>query len=199
MKARQHATRRKRTAAYERRKKTAYHEAGHAVIGRVLTLPCGEASIKRNYAERTEGHSITPSPHACEWAWEKRGKVRGDNAVWHARIITLMAGAESEKACLGQEALGDDDDRYQILLMFDEIRSSRTDWESYEARLRAMTGMLVRRHQARIRRVAQALLAKRRLSTEELDRLVGRSVADVKVNAPRLLEMHAQAEAEQWR
>ena len=56
-----------------------------------------------------------------------------------------------------------------------------------------MTRMLVQRHQARIRRVAQALLAKRRLSTEELDRLVGRSVADVKVNTPRLLEMHAQA------
>jgi hypothetical protein len=85
-----------------------------------------------HHAERTEGYSHTPDPWACLWAWEKRGKDRGDNAVWHARIITMMAGAEAEKACLGQEALGDDDDRYQILLMFDEMRSSRTDWDSYE-------------------------------------------------------------------
>jgi ATP-dependent Zn protease len=36
---------------------TAYHEAGHAVIGRVLTLKCGEATIKPNYRTRTAGLS----------------------------------------------------------------------------------------------------------------------------------------------
>ena len=53
--------------------------------------------------------------------------------------------------------------------------------------------MLVRRHQVRVKRVARALLAKRHLCTEEIDRLVGRSIADVKVNAPFLLAMHAQS------
>jgi hypothetical protein len=47
-----------------------------------------------------------------------------------------------------------------------------------------MTRHLVRHHRARIERVAQALLDQRTASAEELDRLVGRSVADVKVNAP---------------
>ena len=53
-----------------------------------------------------------------------------------------------------------------------------------------MTRMLVRRHRARIERVAAALLERKTLSREELDRLVGRSVDDVKVNAPFLLLMH---------
>jgi hypothetical protein len=57
-----------------------------------------------------------------------------------------------------------------------------------------MTRMLVRRHRARIEHVAEALLAKTTLSAADLDRLVGRSVADVKVNAPFLLAMAADDE-----
>jgi hypothetical protein len=50
-----------------------------------------------------------------------------------------------------------------------------------------MTRMLVRRHRILIKRVAKALLAKNSLSARELDRLIGRSVDDVTVNAPFLL------------
>jgi len=35
-----------RLSRMNRKRKTAFHEAGHAVIGRVLMLPCGPASIK---------------------------------------------------------------------------------------------------------------------------------------------------------
>ena len=35
--------------------RTAYHEAGHATIGRVLTLPCGQATIEPNVKEMTAG------------------------------------------------------------------------------------------------------------------------------------------------
>jgi hypothetical protein len=51
-----------------------------------------------------------------------------------------------------------------------------------------MTRMLVRRHRVLIARVADALIDRTTLSAEELDKLVGRSVDDVKVNAPFLLE-----------
>jgi hypothetical protein len=37
---------------------TATHEAGHAVIARVLTLACGGASIQPDYANGCAGHSI---------------------------------------------------------------------------------------------------------------------------------------------
>ena len=43
-----------------------------------------------------------------------------------------------------------------------------------------MTHMLVRRHRRLIARVAKALLEQTTLTGEELDRLIGRSVADVK-------------------
>jgi hypothetical protein len=53
-----------------------------------------------------------------------------------------------------------------------------------------MTQMLVRRHSARIERVARALLAKTKLSAKQVDKLAGWSVDDVRANAPFLLAMH---------
>jgi hypothetical protein len=58
-------------------------------------------------------------------------------------------------------------------------------WDRVEPRLRAMTRMLVRRHRVLIERVAKALLVRETLSGKQLDEMVGRSVDDVKVNAPR--------------
>jgi hypothetical protein len=101
-----------------------------------------------------------------------------------------MAGAEAEREILGRCRGGDGDDRYQIALMAEEL-SRGTDWTKLEPRLRAMTRMLVRRHRALIERVAKALLARTTLSASRLDKLVGRSVNDVKVNAPFLLQMPA--------
>ena len=73
------------------KRKTAYHEAGHAVLGRVLTLVCDSATIKPDHD--SAGHSLTHDPWASIYEWEKRGKVREPDAVWHARIIGFMAGA----------------------------------------------------------------------------------------------------------
>jgi ATP-dependent Zn protease len=172
----------------KRLRETAYHEAGHAVIGRVLTLDCGGATIKPDH--ESAGHSITEEPFACIYAWEKRGKVREPVAVWHARIITFMAGAEAVAVLLGSVSLGDGEDRYQIATMAEELYEV---WDRIEPRLRAMTRMLVRRHRALIERVAEALIDRTTLSRDELDKLVGRSVDDVKVNAPFLLQMHRSA------
>jgi hypothetical protein len=159
---------------------TATHEAGHAVIARVLTLACGSASVVRDNDEGHAGHSITEDPFQCVREWEKRGKVRFiDDAVWHARIIALMAGAEAEV----------------VLLQSTEGATVTTDTRSNQwqrnskAGARAMTRMLVRRHRLLIERHAAALLEQKTLRREELDSLVGRSVDDVKVNAPFLLMM----------
>ena len=107
----------KRPQILNSRKATAYHEAGHAVIARVLTLASGRASIRPNFIKGTAGFHITHEPYTCMSAWEKRGKVRQSDAVFHARIVTYMAGAETELELLGRQAIGDGDDRLQIALM----------------------------------------------------------------------------------
>jgi len=164
-------------------RETAYHEAGHAVIGRILALPCGEATIEIDHD--SSGHSVTADPWAIISEWERRGKARGYDAAWHARIMTYMAGGEAQTALFGSTPEGDGDDRYQIELMAEEL----DHWAALEPRLRKMTRMLVQRHRARIERVAEALLEQTTLTAEQLDELVGRSVNDVKVNAPWLLAM----------
>jgi hypothetical protein len=181
---------RKRPA--KRRRHTAYHEASHAVIGRVLTLYCEGATIKPDYVAREAGHAICRDHWDCLHEWDMRGKVRDNaDAVWHARIITYMAGVEGEMALLGATNDGDGDDRYQIEMMAEQLSNCK-DWNKLEPRLRAMTRMLVRRHQALIERVANTLLRKTTLSGVQLDRLIGRSVNDVKINAPWLLAIHRQ-------
>jgi hypothetical protein len=105
-----------------------------------------------------------------------------------------MAGAEAETELLGLQAVGDGHDRDQIELMAEELTSNRS-WSELEPRLRRMTRMLVRRHRARIERVAEALLAKTKLSAKQVDKLAGRSVDDVKVNAPFLLAMHCMSDS----
>jgi ATP-dependent Zn protease len=176
----------------KQRRATAYHEAGHAVIGRVLALPCGRATIRPDYEEGVAGQALTEEPYTCLREWEKRGKVRDAAAAWHGRIIVYMAGAEAEMELLGSEAIGDGYDRLQIALMAEEIPAGETFWERLEPRLRAMTRMLVRRHRVLIEQVAKALLARSTLSAKSLDKIVGRSVDDVKANAPPLLALYRQ-------
>ena len=156
----------------------ATHEAGHAVIARVLTLVCGGASIQPDYDDGCAGHSIIADPLMTESVWDKRWKLRTGEAVYRARIIADMAGTEAETELLGATEGADGDDRYQIDLMAEQL--DRCDLD----RLRAMTRMLVRRHRHRIERVAAALLTKRKLSGRQIDKLAGRSIADVPDRLP---------------
>jgi hypothetical protein len=154
-------------------------------------MKCGHATIKPD--ADSAGHHICFDPYQTLYEWERRDKVRNsESAVWVGRILTVMAGAEAvAEPCTHRSGdhVGDGDDRYQIALMLENLNPP--DADRYEARLRKMARMLVRRHRERIERVADALLKRGRLSAKQLDRLTGRSVADVKVNAPLLLTMHS--------
>jgi len=88
---------------------TAYHEAGHAVIGRVLRLACGYASIKpyadflRDWAGSAKIHD--PWTTVTDWGLDVaanpvrfRRKLR---AAFRGTIVALMAGEEAERELYG--------------------------------------------------------------------------------------------------
>jgi hypothetical protein len=101
------------------------HEAGHAVIGRVLGMVCGGATIQCD--DSSDGHAVTADPWAVMHSWEQRQKFRDSASAFRGRIIAFMAGREAEIECLGFCRGGDDDDRYQIALMMEGARIPGTD------------------------------------------------------------------------
>jgi hypothetical protein len=176
------AMQRNRSAAALRR--TAIHEAGHAVIGRVLDLDCGPVSVEPD--EDSTGHAVTADPWQTAARWDRefferaerdprlflqgRGPRQYEDAVF-ARALMLMAGAEAEIEFLGRCAPGDDDDRKWIVDCIREIERA-DDWDRYEARLRRQCRRLVRRHRAGIDRIAQELLRRRKLEGDEVTALL---------------------------
>jgi ATP-dependent Zn protease len=81
---------------------TAHHEAGHAVVGRVLGLTCGGVTIVPNYDEMTAGVSVTQVETSIS-DWEARGRWRFES-MYRASIFILMAGREAEIVCLGHDS-----------------------------------------------------------------------------------------------
>src|SRR2546430_15746429 len=86
--------RRKARRSSAQRKATAYHEASHAVIGRVLTCVCGGAKIKTS--KRGRGKGITPPP---DTKGERRGKKRGDTGACHPQSFGKKAGGGVPGVC----------------------------------------------------------------------------------------------------
>ena len=164
---------------------TAIHEAGHAVIGRVLDLACGGATIMPNEAEGEAGHAIFGDPYQSYGVWDDRyvtaafnGKLptiyRTLGMAYRARIITLMAGAEAEAVICGRRAVGDGDDRRQIEMMAASSDSEipEDSWPHYEPRMRRQTRRLIRKHREQIERVASALVERETLTAEQIDELL---------------------------
>ena len=153
----------------------AIHEAGHAVIGRVLKQVCGHAlTIRQNRKEGEAGHGIVADPCDTLEHWWKIERYRGHdeyNSIMLGRIMCFMAGRESEEEVLGTCAGGDTDDQRQINLMLDSLLPQDMEMSRFQAnyhRLRRHTRELVRRHRATIEHVA-ALLLERKTSTGARD------------------------------
>lgn len=154
---------------------TAVHEAGHAVIGRVLGLLCGAATIVSNETKGEAGHAIVDKQWVTWEAWQKRGKFRELHSVARGGILALMAGAEAEIELLGRCAGGDGDDRIRIQIIAESADGadlSDEQWTRCEPRMRAKTRNLVRRHRAKIERVATALQERDTLQPDEIAALI---------------------------
>src|ERR1051326_278687 len=136
---------------------TAIHEAGHAVIGRVLEFRCGKSSIR--VRGKTSGYSMIPEPLQAVGDWENRwAKYHRDlDAAYRARIMIQMAGRAAEEECVGDCPGGDGDDQYRVAGMIVDLGVDAKRGEALQQRLRRMTAMLVRRHRQKIEALARAL------------------------------------------
>lgn len=161
---------------------TAIHEAGHAVVGRVLRLPCGGATIEAQ--GNAGGHAKIGDTWRIVDAWwgdlENPGtRPHGTTASGlRASLLYFMAGWAAERMIIGECQDGDRDDRHQIMLMLGQLdipgRREPGDWawDHYESRLRLRSCGLVRRHHLPIERVAAGLMSRCTLSAQEIDAFV---------------------------
>jgi hypothetical protein len=162
------------------KRRTAIHEAGHAVIGRVLRFPCGPASIVVDVEENEAGHAMTGDQWETWTKWYvddahdfyKRGKLM--RSIYRGRILVFMSGAEAEKVFFGKCRGGDGDDQYRIMCMADDGDAEFTPelWARYEPRMRKQTRRLIRYHRDKIEHVADALLKHETLQGAEIDAIL---------------------------
>lgn len=144
----------------------AVHEAGHAVISRVLNMACGDVTIIPDFDDGSAGHALIFDPWEIAGLWERQNRYRKFDMVLHGRIMAMMAGAIAETVLIGHSQDGaDGDDQRSIALMFEEC--SAGDVATFE-RLQRFTQLLCRRHAARIQLVAEALRRKPHLSDDEV-------------------------------
>jgi ATP-dependent Zn protease len=150
------------------RRAAAFHGAGHAVIGRVLRLPCAGAVV----AGQPGDQAIIPDPWlALSIWWDADEKYRPVEAAYRATIIGLMAGREAEMAFLGAVLCDQSQDNRYIQRMA-EYLCEDGDWTHRRARLSRHAMRLVARHRPRIERVARGLIERGRLQAEEIDAIV---------------------------
>ena len=74
-----------------------WHEAGHAVIARVLQMPAGGVSIAYDAVNNRYGVSRSADPGYCLKVWKSEGQLGTAKEARDAVIITSMAGAEAER------------------------------------------------------------------------------------------------------
>jgi hypothetical protein len=137
--------------------RTAYHEAGHAVISRAFGVSVVRATIIREGSSL--GHILNGSD------------VHSANGLAH--VMILMAGREAEQMVLGfhHDTRGDRSDRRKIMSALRHIWSSDRDKLIKEMRIR--TGRLVmRKFRQSIINVAQALLSAETLDQKRLDQII---------------------------
>lgn len=174
-------------------KRVAFHEAGHAVIGRVLGLSVQHVSTEAS------GDALGHVAHAScnryslgpilktELEWRERdgeeSAKKGQmfiprDAAFYAHLLTILAGAAAEKHFCGgpvhHNASRDNRHIREILRFFPTRRP----------RLKRMAEALVRRHRNTIWRVARHLSTPRTISGSELETIITTPASPLRRQSP---------------
>ena len=147
--------------------RTAYHEAGHAVVSRVVGAPLNVATIKPD--EKRLGHvSYQSIQH------RRRQDV---NEHWYVNIMVSMAGRASEEMVLGflRPDGGDRTDRRHVRKFANILTGFKSDALEIERKLRRCTTYTVENMKHSIKGVAEALLRSETLDQKRVDQIIAKS------------------------
>lgn len=171
--------------------RTAYHEAGHAVVARVLGIPVTVATATANADVRSLGHVVfgeTPLQmhhRLCNAGRAEKTRAVREWTAWQAHIRAVMAGREAEVTVLGfhHDDKGDRQDKRHIKKL--------AKWLDYQTRdetlhfLRVDTMQIVGIMARSIRRVAEVLTRSPSLDQDQIDLIIAETGEKL---SPQLLQ-----------
>lgn len=150
---------------------TAYHEAGHVVIARILDLPCRHASIE-TLGDPDEA-IVTHGRWDVVAIWSQQEVVPNDlDIAAFANVMCVMAGWAAQTELLGSCHGDDSEEREAIARVLGAFLPTGTDIAPFTRCLQGLTDRLVWRHRETIRRVALLLLERRTLSEADVDAII---------------------------
>jgi ATP-dependent Zn protease len=174
-----------------RRIRTAFHEAGHAVVARALGIPIHVATIVPG--DKSLGHVLTETLDTTIGRLIGGGEtgIRRASAGLEGRIVYLMAGRQAEKMVLGfdHNDRGDRSDNRKILKTVKEWYGWRGPRRMEALKeIRATTDHIVTIDFSKsIKAVARSLLAKNTLAGIEVDRIMRKTKERLSVSRFGLL------------
>lgn len=152
---------RRRSAAALRR--TAIHEAGHAIAAEAFGIGCSEVSIVPDYEEGTAGHCISPvDPYEIMAVWEERRiyRAEGWRSAARAGAMQLMSGAIAERLILGRAGPGAGDDRRRAAWLVNDLTDAAGSVAATCHRLERAAAGVLRSRLAQVQALADRLLVR---------------------------------------
>jgi ATP-dependent Zn protease len=150
----------------------AVHEAGHAVVARVLGIPAYDVTIVEG--DDLLGAASFDNP-VYDWSREDGSKIKAANNFASA----AYAGVAAEREILNSGVTSDSDDHRKAqdcLAWAGAVKGASfvgdDRFDRHEANLRKKAAALVHQHRSAIERLASALLERETLSGAEVDALL---------------------------
>jgi ATP-dependent Zn protease len=153
--------------------RTAYHEAGHAVVGYFLDVPFGETSIIPNEEENTLGYMKPENVEAFLANLNTNGHLVKDMLATENHVLRLLAGHASELLFIGTPSMGSIDDYVRAsrflseLLQEDDIEEGKIGDGAFRW-LKWKATVIVAAARDEIEAVAKALLEKKTLKRDDI-------------------------------
>jgi ATP-dependent Zn protease len=151
------------------RARTAYHEAGHLVIGMLFGLRCSSVSIRPDETRGSLGRVVPLDPRGGLAVEISRGTVERWLCVLFAGFAAEVRFAPDASHAAREGARGDDEQAEAYLL-----RAGMAN-DSTRHLLRARAAELVEQHWGAIESVARALLKHEELGSDEAERICEQS------------------------